>query len=164
MCLFFYCLPFIACVTSLIFSTPWFCRYRQKYKRVNIQAIKDWARQILEGLAYLHNYDPPVIHRDLKCDNIFINGHLGQVKIGDLGLAATLCESQHAHSVIGKVSWHACFSYLFLPCRFTNFYCAWNRYAWIYGTWNVWRRLRWACGHLLIWHVCFGNAYVWISL
>ncbi|XP_023739885.1 probable serine/threonine-protein kinase WNK5 [Lactuca sativa] len=75
--------------------------YRQKYKRVNIQAIKDWARQILEGLAYLHNYDPPVIHRDLKCDNIFINGHLGQVKIGDLGLAATLCESQHAHSVIG---------------------------------------------------------------
>ncbi|KAI3788614.1 hypothetical protein L2E82_01386 [Cichorium intybus] len=75
--------------------------YRQKYKRVHILAVKDWTRQILEGLAYLHSQNPPVIHRDLKCDNIFINGHLGQVKIGDLGLAATLCESQHAHSVIG---------------------------------------------------------------
>ncbi|XP_024974056.1 probable serine/threonine-protein kinase WNK5 [Cynara cardunculus var. scolymus] len=75
--------------------------YRQKYKRVHVRAIKDWARQILEGLAYLHGHNPPVIHRDLKCDNIFINGHLGQVKIGDLGLAATLCGSQHAHSVIG---------------------------------------------------------------
>ena len=50
---------------------------------------------------YLHGHDPPVIHRDLKCDNIFVNGHLGQVKIGDLGLAAILRGSQSAHSVIG---------------------------------------------------------------
>lgn len=75
--------------------------YRKRYKRVNIHAIKDWARQILEGLEYLHSHDPPVIHRDLKCDNIFVNGHLGQVKIGDLGLAVILKESNHAHSVIG---------------------------------------------------------------
>ncbi|RZB69953.1 putative serine/threonine-protein kinase WNK4 isoform E [Glycine soja] len=58
--------------------------YRKNYKRVSIQAIKNWARQILQGLVYLHCHDPPVIHRDLKCDNIFVNGHLGQVKIGDL--------------------------------------------------------------------------------
>ncbi|XP_012078252.1 probable serine/threonine-protein kinase WNK4 isoform X2 [Jatropha curcas] len=75
--------------------------YRKKYKRVNIRAIKNWARQILQGLVYLHGHDPPVIHRDLKCDNIFVNGHLGQVKIGDLGLAAILRGSQSAHSVIG---------------------------------------------------------------
>ena len=77
------------------------CRYRKNYKRVSIQAIKNWARQILQGLVYLHCHDPPVIHRDLKCDNIFVNGHLGQVKIGDLGLAAILRGSQLAHSVIG---------------------------------------------------------------
>ncbi|KDP22777.1 hypothetical protein JCGZ_00364 [Jatropha curcas] len=75
--------------------------YRKKYQQIDIRAVKNWARQILHGLAYLHGHDPPVIHRDLKCDNIFINGHLGQVKIGDLGLAAILRESQHAHSVIG---------------------------------------------------------------
>lgn len=75
-----------------------------KYPRVNLRAVKNWARQILSGLEYLHCHDPPVIHRDLKCDNIFVNGHLGQVKIGDLGLAAILRGSQHAHSVIGMDS------------------------------------------------------------
>ncbi|OMP02317.1 hypothetical protein COLO4_11198 [Corchorus olitorius] len=75
--------------------------YRKKYRRVDIRAIKNWARQILQGLVYLHNHDPPVIHRDLKCDNVFVNGHLGQVKIGDLGLAAILRGSKSAHSVIG---------------------------------------------------------------
>lgn len=71
---------------------------------MDIRAVKIWARQILEGLVYLHGHDPPVIHRDLKCDNIFVNGHLGQVKIGDLGLAAILRSSQRAHSVIGMHS------------------------------------------------------------
>ncbi|XP_044472960.1 probable serine/threonine-protein kinase WNK5 [Mangifera indica] len=75
--------------------------YRNKYRKVDIRAVKNWARQILGALAYLHGLDPPVIHRDLKCDNIFVNGHLGQVKIGDLGLAAILRGSQNAHSVIG---------------------------------------------------------------
>ncbi|KAK4418853.1 putative serine/threonine-protein kinase WNK5 [Sesamum alatum] len=84
-----------------MFTSGTLREYRKKYKRVNIRAIKDWGRQILEGLDYLHCHDPPVIHRDLKCDNIFVNGHLGQVKIGDLGLAAILRGSSHAHSVIG---------------------------------------------------------------
>ncbi|KAK4407693.1 putative serine/threonine-protein kinase WNK4 [Sesamum angolense] len=84
-----------------MFSSGTLREYRAKYKRVNIRAIKIWARQILEGLVYLHGHDPPVIHRDLKCDNIFVNGHLGQVKIGDLGLAAILQGSHRAHSVIG---------------------------------------------------------------
>ncbi|KAL2899386.1 putative serine/threonine-protein kinase WNK5 [Bienertia sinuspersici] len=43
--------------------------------------LRHWACQILRGLVYLHGHDPPVIHRDLKCDNIFVNGHVGQVKI-----------------------------------------------------------------------------------
>ncbi|VFQ80132.1 unnamed protein product [Cuscuta campestris] len=75
--------------------------YRKKYKQVEIGAVKIWARQILMGLVFLHGHDPPVIHRDLKCDNIFVNGHIGQVKIGDLGLAAILHGSSTAHSVIG---------------------------------------------------------------
>lgn len=45
------------------------------------------GKQVAQGLAYLHSRDPPILHRDLKCDNIFINGNCGQVKIGDLGLA-----------------------------------------------------------------------------
>lgn len=84
-----------------MFTSGTLREYRQRHRRVDIRAIKNWACQILHGLVYLHSHDPPVIHRDLKCDNIFVNGHLGQVKIGDLGLAAVLRGSQSAHSVIG---------------------------------------------------------------
>jgi WNK lysine deficient protein kinase len=84
-----------------MFTSGTLREYRKKYKGIDIRAIKVWGRQILEGLVYLHGHDPPVIHRDLKCDNVFVNGHLGQVKIGDLGLAAILQKSQTAHSVIG---------------------------------------------------------------
>ncbi|KAM7258324.1 hypothetical protein ACFE04_014065 [Oxalis oulophora] len=84
-----------------MFSSGSLREYQRKYRRVDVRAIKSWARQILRGLVYLHCHDPPVIHRDLKCDNIFVNGHLGEVKIGDLGLAAVLQGSKSAHSVIG---------------------------------------------------------------
>lgn len=66
-----------------------------------MSAIKNWARQILRGLDYLHAHDPPIIHRDLKCDNIFVNGNHGEVKIGDLGFAAIMHQST-ARSVIGN--------------------------------------------------------------
>uniref|UniRef100_A0A1J3HX56 non-specific serine/threonine protein kinase n=1 Tax=Noccaea caerulescens TaxID=107243 RepID=A0A1J3HX56_NOCCA len=64
--------------------------YRMKHRKVDPKAIKNWARQILKGLHYLHSQSPPVIHRDLKCDNIFVNGNTGEVKIGDLGLAVVM--------------------------------------------------------------------------
>ncbi|KAM6596134.1 hypothetical protein CsatA_006658 [Cannabis sativa] len=82
-----------------MFTSGTLRQYRLKHKRVNIRAVKHWCRQILNGLLYLHSHDPPVIHRDLKCDNIFVNGNQGEVKIGDLGLAAILRKSQAAHCV-----------------------------------------------------------------
>lgn len=64
------------------------------------KVVKSWCRQILQGLAYLHTHSPPIIHRDLKCDNIFINGNNGQLKIGDLGLAVVRHRT-HVSSVLG---------------------------------------------------------------
>ncbi|KAK1357885.1 putative serine/threonine-protein kinase WNK3 [Heracleum sosnowskyi] len=84
-----------------IFTSGTLRQYRKKHKHVDLRALKKWSRQILEGLSYLHSHDPPVIHRDLKCDNIFVNGNQGEVKIGDLGLAAILQQARAAHSVIG---------------------------------------------------------------
>ncbi|XP_074316228.1 putative serine/threonine-protein kinase WNK3 [Silene latifolia] len=84
-----------------IFTSGTLRQYRKKHKHVDLRALKKWSRQILEGLLYLHSHDPPVIHRDLKCDNIFVNGNHGEVKIGDLGLAAILHHANAAHSVIG---------------------------------------------------------------
>lgn len=56
--------------------------------------------QILRGLQFLHSRDPSIIHRDLKCDNIFINGANGSVKIGDLGLA--VLSNSNARTIIGQ--------------------------------------------------------------
>ncbi|GLT99655.1 hypothetical protein SLE2022_170790 [Rubroshorea leprosula] len=83
-----------------MFTSGTLRQYRLKHKTVNIRAVKHWCRQILKGLLYLHSRDPPVIHRDLKCDNIFVNGNQGEVKIGDLGLAAILRKS-HAATCVG---------------------------------------------------------------
>ncbi|KAL3821099.1 hypothetical protein ACJIZ3_007004 [Penstemon smallii] len=75
--------------------------YRKKHKQVSMKALKKWSRQILKGLDYLHTHEPCVIHRDLNCSNVFINGNIGQVKIGDLGLAASVGKNHSAHSVLG---------------------------------------------------------------
>lgn len=74
--------------------------YLKRFKKINQKVLRSWCRQILKGLAFLHSRSPPIIHRDLKCDNIFITGNTGSVKIGDLGLA-TLKNRSYAKSVIG---------------------------------------------------------------
>ena len=89
-------------------------RYRIKHRKVDIRALKKWSRQILSGLVYLHGHDPPIIHRDLKCDNIFVNGNQGEVKIGDLGLATILDNARSAHSIIGKQFLNLLFFILYL--------------------------------------------------
>ncbi len=65
------------------------------------KVVKRWTRQILRGLEYLHSKNPPIIHRDLKCDNIFINGHTGDLRIGDLGLSTSSARTDKRMSVLG---------------------------------------------------------------
>ncbi|XP_024915294.1 serine/threonine-protein kinase WNK2-like isoform X2 [Cynoglossus semilaevis] len=74
--------------------------YLKRFKVMKPKVLRSWCRQILKGLHFLHTRAPPIIHRDLKCDNIFITGPTGSVKIGDLGLA-TLKAASFAKSVIG---------------------------------------------------------------
>lgn len=64
--------------------------YRQRHKHLELKAVKKWGKQILQGLSYLHEKSPPIVHGDLRCDKIYINGHSGEIKIGDLGLATLL--------------------------------------------------------------------------
>lgn len=92
---------------ALYFITEYFHpgplrRHRRAHKCMQRNVLKSWAWQILQGLVYLHGHSPPIIHRDLKCDNIFIHGVTGEVKIGDLGLAKLMEESiQTCQSVLG---------------------------------------------------------------
>lgn len=70
---------------------------------MKLKLLQRWSFQILKGLQFLHSRCPPILHRDLKCDNIFITGPSASVKIGDLGLA-TLKKASFVKSVIGTAA------------------------------------------------------------
>ncbi|KAF6157970.1 hypothetical protein GIB67_015286 [Kingdonia uniflora] len=88
-----------------LFTSGSLRQYRRRHKNIDIKAIKNWARQILQGLNCLHSQKPPILHRDLKCDNIFVNGYR-KIKIGDLGLAIIM-QKPTAQSVIGTLEFIA---------------------------------------------------------
>ncbi|CAB4037841.1 serine threonine- kinase PDIK1L-like, partial [Paramuricea clavata] len=47
-----------------------------------------WISQISEALSYLHSLNPPIVHRDLKADNVLLTDQWSQdLKLGDFGLA-----------------------------------------------------------------------------
>lgn len=81
--------------------------YRSRHRHVSIKALKKWSKQVLKGLEYLHTHEPCIIHRDINCSNIFINGNIGTVKIGDFGLAASVGKSHIAHSILGTPEYMA---------------------------------------------------------
>ena len=64
---------------------------------IPLKTIKRYCKDILECIHYLHTKeeDPAkgvkreLIHRDIKCENIFINAQGKSIKIGDLGLATS---------------------------------------------------------------------------
>lgn len=52
--------------------------YLRRFKKINPKVLRSWCWQILKGLSFLHSRSPPIIHRDLKCDNIFVTGTTGE--------------------------------------------------------------------------------------
>ncbi len=51
--------------------------------------LADFGLQIARGLRHIHSHSPPVIHMDIKPDNILVDG-AGVLKLGDFGQAVRL--------------------------------------------------------------------------
>ncbi|MCO5598345.1 hypothetical protein L7F22_052439 [Adiantum nelumboides] len=62
----------------------------RKFKRFEDYTIRNYTKQILLGLEYLHR--KRTIHRDVKCGNILVDVN-GQVKLSDFGIAKQVGDS-----------------------------------------------------------------------
>jgi len=68
----------------------------KKCSRLRWRIVKKWCRQILRGLEFLHTLHPVIVHRNLTCSHIYIDGGfggIGAINIGDLWLSAQLVDS-----------------------------------------------------------------------
>jgi len=66
--------------------------------------IKKFALKVARGLCYLHNFNPPIIHRDIKSSNILVtknaDGAAKQIALCDFGVSKVLSSSL-AKTVVG---------------------------------------------------------------
>ncbi|MBI2811256.1 MAG: serine/threonine protein kinase [Candidatus Melainabacteria bacterium] len=67
--------------------------------------VLNWAAEIVEILDYLHNQDPPIIHRDVTPDNLILDGD-GELVMIDFG-AANEFLGNATGTLVGKQSFIA---------------------------------------------------------
>lgn len=56
------------------------------HTQFSVDQVLRWADQLLDALDYLHNQDIPVVHRDIKPQNLKVNSR-GDIVLLDFGLA-----------------------------------------------------------------------------
>ncbi|CAI5738287.1 unnamed protein product [Hyaloperonospora brassicae] len=64
------------------------------------------ALDVAEALVYLHSFENPMIHRDLKPNNILLSD-TWEAKLTDFGVSRELREDQTMTAEIGTISWIA---------------------------------------------------------
>lgn len=68
-----------------------------------LEQVFDWANQLLDVLDYLHTQEPPIIHRDIKPQNLKLKAR-GQLMLLDFGLAkgstAEMSRMSHGGSIM----------------------------------------------------------------
>ncbi|KAG9456007.1 hypothetical protein H6P81_000515 [Aristolochia fimbriata] len=72
-------------------------------RRLPEPLLADAARQILQGLAYLHRRK--IVHRDIKPSNLLVNNQ-NQVKIADFGVSRILAQTMDpCNSSVGTIAY-----------------------------------------------------------
>jgi serine/threonine protein kinase len=76
--------------------------------RTTEQEVRKIAAQILDILIYLHAFDPPVIHRDIKPQNVILSDN-GKISLVDFGAVQSTYRSSQVRSstVVGTYGYMA---------------------------------------------------------
>ena len=61
----------------------------EKQEKIPVHIKYSIVHNVSLGLCYLHNHDPPIVHRDLSPNNILLTAH-HVAKISDLGVAKVI--------------------------------------------------------------------------
>lgn len=59
-------------------------RLLNKVNRFDQRNAAQYIREVIEGIRYLHSFDPPIIHRDIKPENILLDEN-NRIKVADFG-------------------------------------------------------------------------------
>lgn len=79
--------------------------FRELYPRLGLDDIREYTRQLLEGLDYMHSRG--VMHRDIKPFNVLINPATKQLKIIDFGLAEYYFPSKENNTKVASLYYKA---------------------------------------------------------
>ena len=60
-----------------------------KHEKIPVHIRYSIVHDVSLGLCYLHNHDPPIVHRDLSPNNVLLTAH-HVAKISDLGVAKVI--------------------------------------------------------------------------
>ncbi|CAK4886466.1 unnamed protein product [Aphanomyces euteiches] len=73
---------------------------------VKIMSVLRFILHTAKGMSYLHNFEPPILHRDLKSPNLLVDCDYS-VKISDFGLSRVKAYVQTMTGSCGTMQWMA---------------------------------------------------------
>lgn len=96
--------PHLCIVTELVPQGSLSAILHNPRNKIEWKTVVSMALETAEGMAYLHGHEPPIVHRDLKSENLLIdNWH---VKVADFGMARVKVTS-HTMSQCGTPKYMA---------------------------------------------------------